>query len=139
MNLDKFFVSILFVILPGLVAAKIFWGLTGNRDRKDWHEFLEVFLFSLVSYSVYGLAISFNKQQQQSYGLELFNLLLNQNVTSIYLAEILWVAIIAVPVAFLAAYFRTHKILNRFGQYIKATYRYGDEDVWEFFHNTGKV
>jgi len=39
----------------------------------------------------------------------------------------------------LASYFYRYKWLNRIGQNIGATIRFGDEDVWDFFHTSGDI
>ncbi|MFO8055666.1 MAG: hypothetical protein R6V10_00025 [bacterium] len=37
--------------------------------------------------------------------------------------------------AYLISYAARFSIINRIGQKLKATKRYGDEDVWHYFHN----
>jgi hypothetical protein len=34
------------------------------------------------------------------------------------------------------AYIKTYNLINRFGQKVKATTRFGDEDVWEFINRS---
>jgi hypothetical protein len=41
--------------------------------------------------------------------------------------------------AFIISYLYRFNILNRIGQKIGATFRYGDEDVWHYFHRAPEI
>jgi len=36
---------------------------------------------------------------------------------------------------FFASFFHTHKVINKLGHFFRVTQRFGDEDVWELYHN----
>lgn len=48
----------------------------------------------------------------------------------------LFASILGIIVGFVASYFQRYKVINRLGRLLRATNRYGDEDVWEYFHNS---
>ena len=52
---------------------------------------------------------------------------------------IVWALVIAVPVAFLASYIDEYKLINRFGWFIQATKRIGDEDIWDYFNRSPDI
>lgn len=55
------------------------------------------------------------------------------------LSEIFYVSLSSMPLAVLASYFYRYKWLNKIGQKIGATTRFGDEDVWDFFHTSHDI
>jgi hypothetical protein len=47
--------------------------------------------------------------------------------------EVAQASLVGCVVAIIYSYFYTYNLLNRFGMYINATFRYGSEDLWEKF------
>jgi len=56
MSLSSFLIRIIFLALPGIIASIIYRKLIGRRVRKDWEDYVEIAIFSLLSYAFYGLA-----------------------------------------------------------------------------------
>lgn len=143
MEINSLFLSVLFVALPGIVAAKLYWTLTGYSGKKDWHDLLEIFLFSLAAYSVYAVCAWIAHIVQNPavpyVGLAIADLLSDGSDPKIHVLEILRVSLTAIPIAFLASYFYQHKLWNRLGHLLKATARYGDQDLWDYFHNIKNI
>jgi hypothetical protein len=52
------------------------------------------------------------------------------------LKEILWAVGVGLVLAVVWIYSSTYKWLTRFLQFIRATKKYGDEDVWDFIFNS---
>jgi len=66
--------------------------------------------------------------------LTFFKAIFDENVSIVW-GEIIIACLLGIPVAFIASVIHTYKLINFFGRLIRVTRRFGDEDVWDFFHN----
>lgn len=133
MELSTFVLRLVFLAMPGIAAKYVFEQLTGKRGTKDWREIITLFFFSMVAYGAYMMPlVLFNKQ---AFSYETFLGLVSDDKKIIPWTHVFGASGIGVVIAFLASHFYRFKLINRFGQFIRATNRYGDEDVWEYFHN----
>ncbi len=126
-----------FLALPGAIALRVYQTLTGYRSRKNWEDFFDLVIFSLFSYALLGfikLLLSVAGVMERDSRTFLF-MLWNPD-SRIPWGEILCAVLIGILTAYGASYMRKYKLINRFGQRIGATNRVGDEDIWEFFHNS---
>jgi hypothetical protein len=57
MTLSSFLIRIIFLALPGIVGSILYRKLKGKVSLKDWEDVLEILVFSLLSYALYGLGI----------------------------------------------------------------------------------
>jgi hypothetical protein len=57
-SLSSFLIRIIFLALPGIVGSIIYRRLKGKSSLKDWEDVLEILLFSLLSYSLYGVGVA---------------------------------------------------------------------------------
>lgn len=137
MTIDTTFVRILLVLLPGLTGRLIFERLKANRQRTVWQAFVEVFLFAFVSYVIAGVTLS------AFHGSPLGG---PDNIDAIYRASDainwpeLYVAVfVSVVVAVLVAWAHNMKVVNRLGRLVGITKSFGDDDVWEYIHNTPDI
>jgi hypothetical protein len=138
MKVSSFLIRIIFLFLPGIIGSVIYKKLKGGGIRKDWEDFIEIIIFSLISYSFYAITIDIISIKWSVPQYTFFNALLDENISISY-KEILTVSLINIPLAFAASFLYTHKIINRFGQFVRVTKRYGDEDVWDLFHNIPNI
>ena len=139
MNIDEFLIRFVFLLLPGIISSSIYRTLVGKIKQKDWEDFLNILLFSLVNYSIYGIITeiySIINHNQPVFNA--FQALLNKN-SSIPWHEIGFSILIGIMTAGLAAYIATHKLINKLGRTLGLTNRFGDEDVWNFFHNSDEL
>lgn len=58
MSMTNFVVRIAFLLLPGIIASKIYQQLTGKKVGKNWEDFSGILLFSLSSYLILGLGLT---------------------------------------------------------------------------------
>lgn len=131
MQISALFIRVVVLVLPGLVGSLFYRKLRGGRQQKDWRDLAEITLFALSSYALYGA------------GLELFaaegpvalKALFDESVP-VRWTEVVVASLIGVVLAVLASYVQRFKLINWFGRKIGATHRFGDEDVWEYFHNS---
>jgi len=135
-------ISLAFLALPGIIGVRVFRPLTCSfaEKREGWESFLDILLFSLTSYLIYGVALSvIDHYLTTGFRVTVFEKLRglsSGNYVDVNWFEIAWVSLISVVLAFAAAFCDNRKLINRFGQRIRATRRFGDEDVWEYFHNS---
>lgn len=139
MNLDSFLIRLVFLGLPGIVGSKLYRKLRGRRDQPAWEHFLEIALFSLLSYATYDylspwLPISSKGIEEPYTPLQA---LLHEDIPVAWISwrQILCPSLIGIALAVTASYFDTYKLVTKLGRWVKATRRFGDEDVWDFFHN----
>ena len=146
MDVSGLAIRIIFLLLPGAIGATLYWKLKGRTTRKDWEDTLEVIIFSVFSYLLYATCTYFlscfdfiwNKVGLQAKIFTRFRAFFDETAT-VDLSEILYVSLLSVPLAVLASYFYQYKWLDKVGQKIGATTRFGDDDVWDFFHTSRDI
>ncbi len=127
--------------LPGIVGSKVYRQLTRRASRKNWEDFVEILLLALFSYLVYyvllvlGNACLFSDAPLQAKALETVRNIENKDVV-LPLGEISLCSLLGVVLGFAAAFLNNSKAITRLGKFLGITKRYGDEDIWEFFHNS---
>ncbi len=126
------------MLLPGIIGRMLYYKLIGKREKKDWEEFFEILIFSLVTYIIYANICSFFNTGKFITEISIFNKILNEEIpiewNKIYPATAL-----AIIIALIASAFHTYKLINKFGRFINVTKRYGDQDLWDLFHNTPNI
>jgi hypothetical protein len=139
MEISSLFIRVLFLLLPGAIATGLYWKLKGKNTQKDWEDFFVIIIFALLSYYIYALillALSHLGFQVKTFSqLQPFF----DEKSSLDFWEVFYACIISIPLAFIASYLHTDKTINKIGQKLKVTTRFGDEDVWDFFHRSPSV
>jgi hypothetical protein len=90
----------------------------------------------MLSYGIAGsVEASLNMYKNHKFVSNTFNILLgqNQDVTLDVLIKGVFAGIL---LAYFLSFCINYNLANKVGQVIKATKRYGDEDVWHYFHNS---
>ena len=134
MTLSALLIRVIFLIVPGIVSYMLFRKLAGKPKCEKWEEWCQIVFFSLIIYGSYSIIIWFFRLFGWKGELTFFKAVLNEKV-SIEWSEIIIASLIGLPLAFIFSAIHTHKLVNWLGRYIKVTRRFGDEDVWDFFHN----
>jgi len=137
MGLSSLLIKIIVLILPGIIGWMLFRKLVGWSAKSKWYDFCEIIVFSVIIYGVLGILVKILKYIGLSdYNVIFFDTILNEETKIICVwPEIFLAGLTAVPIAFLSSYVYTHKVINRLGRYLNVTRRFGDEDVWDCFHN----
>lgn len=118
-HLNLFVAQIAVVFLPGIVWARLDARYAAKDKRSDLDFFIATFVFGIVAYAATFVLYALLKQP-----FILIDFQEAKDITAIgFLLSIGWV------------YASTWKWLTRFLQLIRATKRYGDEDVWDFTFN----
>ena len=136
MDISSFVVRIIFLALPGLISSSFYRQLKGGRGKKDWEDVVEIVLFSVFSYGIYGAVVSLLRYA----GLDLkpftfFEAFYNDQLPLPW-HEIAYAGAIAPLLAVLAAVNYHKSLLNRLGMKLGITERLGPEDIWTYFHWT---
>lgn len=135
MTVSALFIRILVLALPGRIGSLFYRKLRGGRKQKDWRDLAEITLFALSSYALYGVVLEMVIAGKSPAALEA---LFDESVP-VRWGEVVVASGGSIALAIVASYLHRFKLINRFGQLIGATHRYGDEDVWEFFHNSPDI
>lgn len=143
MEISQVVVRIAFVALPGIIGSKVYRKLRGKTEKKAWEDFVEILIFCVLSYALYGLT----QDRLVSLLPEWVGLKSSFTAVDEILAkgalpqfqDIVLASFVGVLFGYIASYVYKYKIINRMAQWIRATNRYGDEDVWEYFHNSRKI
>ncbi len=114
-----------FFAIPGVIGSRVYHLLEGRKEKKDWEDFFDVLLFSVVSYTISGLLLGTS------------TVISLQPVTEgdVHWGEIAIASSVSTVLAYGAAFIRRKKIVNRLGRLVRATNHYGHEDVWDYFHH----
>lgn len=142
MSLSSFLIRIILLVIPGIVSSLVYQSLRGKRTRKDWEDYLEILVFSFVSYTIYGFLIYIlTLFGATSDPLAAFRALTNETVPldKPVGKAIVFASLLSVPVAIVASYVDEYKIINKAGRLIRATKRFGDEDVWDYFNRSPDI
>jgi len=136
--MTSFFIRISFLLLPGIIGRMLYTSLIGKKPKKEWEEFFEILIFSLVTYIIYANLCSLFTTGEFITEISIFNKILNEEIP-IQWEKIYPATGVAIIIALIASAFHTYKIINKFGRLINVTKRYGDEDLWDLFHNTPNI
>lgn len=130
--MDFVVAQILFIFLPGIIWSSVDSNYgTGHRSQ-NVQLILRSFLFGVATYSVLFLIYS-------AIGREFGYSTLGNNSSQVDLIqlkdEIAWSIPLSLVLSVLWLWMVRHRLLMRCLQFIRATNRYGDEDVWSFTLN----
>lgn len=135
MDASGFLVRVIFLAVPGIVSYMLFRKLVGRSKGEKWEEWLKIVLFSLIIYGSYSLlARLFGHFGWGSGELVFFKAALDEDV-AIEWSEIVIASLIGVPVALIATTIQTYRLVYFLGRHIRVTRRFGDKDVWDYFHS----
>lgn len=142
LDISEFALRLAFLVLPGVLTQRIYRKLQGTVPKKDWEDFIDIFVYSIINYLIYALVISIitnsNLISSEYTLVSTFNSFLDKD-TAINYSEIFGSCIVAVLLAFFLSFMYKKKFVNKLGQLIRVTNRYGDEDLWNLFHNTQNI
>lgn len=133
LEVSTLFFELALIFLPGFIWMKIHTAYGAKGTRSEFDKILNTFIFGVISYiilmSIYWL---FDRKMNildiDTNGTQLFN--------EREFPDILFAIGIAVVCGLIHLYAENYKWITRFAQYIGATKRFGDEDVWDFVFNS---
>ncbi len=135
MNLTVFTVRLMILGLPGIICYFLTQKLIGKTKRTNVEIVLLVFVYSTISYvMVYIIGYSINSFLNKKVNLDVLTILLKEE-QQVELSVLVLSIFCGIIFAYILSSLVRYNVLNRVGHKIKSTSRFGDEDVWDYFHN----
>jgi hypothetical protein len=133
--LDLLILQLAVIFLPGIIWARLDMSYAAKVKPSETEFILRAFLFGLT---VYAIEFIFYSLCGWQFTMADLGGLATKEVISRQIAwEVLWAVLISFVLSICWLYAATYKLLPRFLQFINATKKYGDEDVWDFVLNSG--
>lgn len=133
--MNEFTVTLLVLGLPGIVCYFLCHKLIGKPQRSTMESILLVFVYSVLSYTIVSCVdAACNAGFGLGFQSDIASVFLKSNAT---VSPVLLIRSVCAGIllAYILSYLVHNNVPNRVGQKINATKRYGDEDVWHYFHN----
>lgn len=133
--MTEFTLKLIIVGMPGIICYFLSQKLYGKKSRSTIETIFLVFLYAILSYGSVGtFEATINYYNHLVFTSDIFDIFLGKN-QDISLKVLIKGVIAGISLSYILSYFIHFNIANRLGQFICATKRYGDEDVWHYFHN----
>ncbi len=134
MTINLVIIQIALIFLPGIIWTGIDSKYASKKNQNDLRLTVKAFSFGIASYV--ALFVIY-----RSFGAE-FDVLKNLAPDNGNIAlkdvadEIVFATILSFLLAIIWVYAANYKLMVRFLQIIRATKKYGDEDVWDYTFNS---
>lgn len=125
---------LLLLCTPGIICYFLCKVLIGPRQKTNVEHILEIFVYSIISYLILSLGEGlWSLLNYGSFDSDVFEVFtgeksLNPKIVSGAVASGVFLAIIL-------SYVTNYNLFHRMCQKLRMTKRYGEEDVWHYFHN----
>ncbi len=127
--------TLLVIGMPGIICYFLTKKLIGRGQRTPIETVFLVFLYSVLSYSLLAFAEgAMSTFVGRGFKSDAIGIFLRKE-PDIRVGTLLKGVGAGVALAYLLSYCVHFNLVNLIGQKAKATKRYGDEDVWRYFHN----
>jgi hypothetical protein len=137
MKVDLLILQLAVLFLPGIIWARLDANYAAKVKPSEIEFFVRAFLFGITIYAVEFLL--FALLGWPFIMVNLTEVSTKEVVTKDVVHEIVWGVGIGIVLSVLWIYASTYKLVTIVLQAIKATKKYGDEDVWDFTFNSGKA
>ena len=140
MNISDLTLRLIFLLMPGAIAALVVEKLTFHRRWSIFSFILHSFLLGIGAYFFHqlliylcGLITRYNTKS-----LIFWDALFNTSI-KISLKEIALTCILAIVIGYLISAVINHKLLFKSAKVFRVSKKYGDEDLWAYFLNSPDV
>lgn len=142
MELSNDLIKIILVLFPGIISMIVLERLITNTKIEFNRYIVYVIVLSISSYAVAYLLWDIYSSLCPEYesvqpSFILIDLLNNSN--SFDIKSLFYVTMVSLLLSFILSFVINRKIVNKFGQKLGLTNKYGDESVWDYFHNKDNV
>ncbi|MEM1065983.1 MAG: DUF6338 family protein [Pseudomonadota bacterium] len=121
------------IFLPGLIWATLDEKyVSGNRSSQP-NKLIKAFLFGMFTYAVLYLLYGW---MGWAFSVEGFELQGSRLLSTEFLDEILLSVPLSVTLAIIWMYLQNYRLFMRVLHWLRATQRFGDQDVWTFTLNS---
>ena len=134
MEISEFTLKLIILLIPGAIASKIYRRLTVHDKWTTFHFITNSILFGGVSYLTSELVLDLFIG-----GDHLSQFWMNLPTKEIPYIDVLRACVSAIFLGLIVSGIDHYKLLNKFGKLIKATNKYGDENLFLYFLNAEEV
>ena len=134
MTVDILLLQLAVLLFPGIIWARIDTTYGMKSKPSDTEFFLRAFLFGLATYCV--TFIIFGLFGKQFILVDIADAGTKSVLNAAVIREIVIATIVGFVLSILWLYATTYKTITWVLQKIRATKRYGDEDVWDYTFNS---
>jgi hypothetical protein len=138
--MDIFFFQLVIVFIPGIIWERFDANYGPNRATQQWDILRRTFVFGLSAYVVTFCIYWFSSFHFTDLNFQVFKFKKDEEfLDAAAIKLIFYASVVSVICALVSLYAQNYKLLTQFLQWIKATKRYGDEDVWDLTFNSGRA
>lgn len=145
MDISELALKLIFILLPGAIAAMIYERLTVHKEWTPFKFILHATIFGMLSYLSLQVTISipafvynvFNKQYKAYSDLEIWETINGSKKIPYW--EVLKACGMGIVISALATAITFYKILNKSSQILKLSNKYGDENLYSYFLNAKEI
>ena len=137
--MDIFFFQLVIISIPGIIWERLDAQYGSNKAAQQWDILRRTFVFGLAAYVVTFCIYWFASLFFTGLNFQVFQFKKDvEFLDAGSIKLIFYASLVSLFCAVIWLYASTYKWLTRLMQHIKATKRYGDEDVWDFTFNSGR-
>jgi hypothetical protein len=138
--MDIFFFQLVIIFIPGIIWERFDASYGPNKATQQWDILRRTFVFGLSAYVVTFCVYWFASLYFTGLNFQVFHFKKDEEfLDGAAITLIFWASVVSVICALVSLYANNYKLLTQFLQRIKATKRYGDEDVWDLTFNSGRA
>jgi len=138
--LDIFFFQLVIIFIPGIIWERFDSSYGPNKATQQWDILRRTFVFGLSAYVVTFCIYWFASLYFTGLNFQVFQFKKDEEfLDGASIKIIFYASVVSVICALVSLYANNYKILTQLLQWIGATKRYGDEDVWDLTFNSGKA
>lgn len=146
MNISELTLKLIILLLPGIISANIYGKLTfRSKPKSNFMFILTSIVFGVASYLSLQVFVSIpvlfkNTLYGQRLNYDVLNTFKDLNGTNaIPYLEVIWGTLLGIAIAFIAAGIDHKKYINRLGNLLNLTSKYGDENLFMKFLNSPEI
>jgi hypothetical protein len=126
LSVSALFFELALIFIPGFIWMKIHTRYGPQGEKKQFDLILNTFIFGVLSYAILYIIFWYTGRSLKLFELDTDN---KRLIRPEIFPEIFLAAVIAIIGGILTLYVENYKLFTRFAQRIRATNRFGDEDV----------
>lgn len=128
MEFSDLSIRLLFLFLPGIIAAATVFELTIQKNKSALFYGMEAFVFGSMSYMVLSVF------KDVSFLECIFDETLTINV-----AEIAWASLLGLLLGLVASAMSTYELFHKFARLLRITRKFAESDVWGHLFNSPDI
>jgi hypothetical protein len=137
MELSNDLIKIIFLLFPGIVSMTLLEMMITHKKIDFNRYMLNIIVLSIMSYSILYWLSNFYHVMCDSQGQKPTFVLMDFLLSNNYLSTLtlLKATVIGIVMSLMLSFAINRKYINKLGQKLRITKKYGDESVWNYFHN----